>query len=1671
MNKVSDQEVLVECDQTSIVTKRSRAELIEKFDDLKTPTGDDFESLILSGFNQVDDPIAVVKNADIQEIAITSPLTVSPDGETECFRVDTDAVKISHDVVVSASDSESEVLTADAQSVSIYDKVEVLPEAEEVLRVTGSAKLTQGIKSQTADINQHLRAGALSVSKGTIKTLEAGLDDDDNPKVTAYGDVEVNADVNVAGNVQAHSISVTNDISMSGNTSTQMLSVEERTMLLGELSAQNAIFAGHVEAPMLGVGLDENSTLAKLHIGKRSSDTSDLFRVDDLNQDNTPFIINPEGKVGVGTSVPQARFHVADSVLVGQDKDHPHIALNEDGHAHFSGTVRIEQAADVAGNLNVESDAHIDGMLSIGTETPNAKVDIQAGSGDLLNIGDGNTNLVKVTNMPLAGEQSINMFAHTYIENDLTATGQVNAQTAQIADTLTAGSTELNDLTINQDAQINGQTRTRQLQVGETPSTPVQTDVGALINTTLDVKDHATFNSLHASDNIITDTQLSATEGVVKDNLTVGEQAVNSAATLTVKSTAVNEPSLLVADKEGNPLLRIDNDQAVMGSAAQDQTLTVKGNIITPELTVSDEATIHQADVSEHVVIASSALQSDWTTSAKLGVLAHNGQPQSVDISYFDGLNTTSVINATGKQIGLFQSSPQQSLHVGENALFDKDITALKGIYVANESSEFGGFSASLMHTQVGSEQKSANFDVYGNSQLFGEFSIVENEHVAVNFASSQLALTQLSETPVFKITNPAQDAEILAAAGQLAINQAIPTDGVNFAVTGLADITGQLTIKDTGTALTVDGKSKLMGHAELKNGMHVSVTNNSGDVQRAALFVAGQSQLEGELLVSDDVHLDADLIVDGNSDIKSNLQVGRSTQLGENLSVAGEHYAGGSVEIEGTEGRDALTVNNDASFRTDVNVAGNLSLAPYQATARVHICETDQQALRIDDPSGAAQLVFSHGNLGLGVERPDYILDVGEDACFRKDLSVNGRVEVDDSLHVNEYASFRSNVNIYGTSELQGETRIGLAMHASDEEASTTRRSAQLSVDQNHFEYGLAIYHKGVNPIVFKDGKVGIRNAQPEAELDILGDIKVEGDIELNGVLRGTGLLECLDGAKILGDVELRSDLTVYDDALFKDTVTIEGLTTIERKLNLLADADFAKSLHLGEELTVRGNAFFKEAVHFDKDTTVRGSLVVEGLDAANQVVFKPHVDIHSHLAVKGEANFGSDTHVKGNSFVSGSVQAAKLVTEHSLKVGESHNDSAMVAVNTSEGESALDIAVRGKSELVVDGNANVGIGCKAPEHKLDVRGDVRVSDTLTVEGDLLLESRLHLQQGAEIFGDCAVQGQIAPAQLQLPEGPHIEAISPDCELGGEMASDNVLATQAAVKAYVDEHAWRFGRGKKVVAIHNQEEFDEIFSRDCLHNMTILLFPHNGHRQVSRAYKLKNSVEVGSNLSIVGFNERETRIVKADAGCRFLIRGDRDAMVKHVEMHGFTFDGAIHEVSRELSAYEGNGGAFNLRYADQIQLNCVIENHAVSGDGGAIYGEDVTNLTANNVRNCRAGRQGGAAYGLRYAQINAENCQAERGGAVAHCDDSEVVAINNTAQLHGGGAYKCQNLICKGFWRRNTAQQGEGDHIFSVGCYHLEEQEEHHGDYLWHAVYLDRPLNHSRFFWRNDHI
>ncbi|MBE0370331.1 polymer-forming cytoskeletal protein [Pseudoalteromonas aurantia] len=1645
--------------ESSTPAPESRASLIGKFDDLQTPTGDDFESLIRSSFNQVDDPLKVTGAGDDETLEVTAPLnikrkdlapgstapsaniTITPeqlivagaDAEATMVKVTADAVSV----------GENGNFTASANTLNAYNVLEVNADTS-MVKVTGDIK-TQSLTSESAHMTT-VQADQVNTEK-LIVTTNTTL----GPNTTAE------------------------QLSVSGATTLKdSLAVTGATNLEGNLIANSAIFNQHLEAhKALGVGINKDSTKAILHINKSSSDMDALLRVDDENNDDTPFIIDSEGKVGINTSMPDSHLHVDGSFLVGVSKDSATVHLKNDGPSQFNNEVQIAQGLAVQGGVSVgtslgavaQGNAAISGKIGLGTHQPEALLDIHAAQpGSMLNMQNGDDKYIKVTSAPVTDETEITLYKPTKIAQDLYVSGRATSQTSVVEGSLTAQNTEVETLHVSDSATVSGLTQSKTLLVGEqSGTTEPERAAGALINAPLTVKHSAQFQDITAA------TTLQATDAVIRERLNVGHAQGQSNARVSINAQGADETTLLIKDDEDKALLRVKKQKVTLGSEGGSLPLCVEGSmhatgkVSAPSLDISGHVNANTSLVNEQIKVAALSYAHGFTTSAKFAVLADEMTTSGIDVSYKNGNATTSVLVNKAEYVGVHKADPQVHFHVGSESMFEGHVTLRNTLEITQSENSLPAFRASLTQTQVGSDATDAQFMVYGDTELRGAFSVFSDDGNFIRTNDSQLQLTQLGVEPVFKISDETNAQVIYAQPGKLAINQTIDMNSADFSLTGEAKITGTLAIENPELALQVKGRTdiedklQVIGETALRNGLDVSVTNNTAEAAKDALSVSGSSVLNGTLTVSEATDIADTLTVGKLAQFNDALTVTAHTQLNDTVTVEGVLVAQSNVVIKGEVGDNALTVDNKAVFRDDVSIGGDLSLTPYEASARVHICEQQAQALRIDHHNGEVGLVFSQGNLGLGLERPEYMLDVAEDSRFHKDLTVSGRVEIDDSLHVNEYASFRSNLNVYGNTELLGEARVGLAFHHQQDDSSSARLgNAQLSIEQNHFDKALAVYHQGSDPVVVKEGRLGIGTEDPRAHLDVTGNVTVTGDIELDGVLKGAGRLECLDGAKIFGDVELRSDLTVSDDVLLKDSLTVEGHAVFTRKVRVEGDSDFVKNVAVAESLTVEKRTSLKDNLHVGKHATIQGGVNIEGLEADSKVLIKPDTALMGCLQVNGPAEFNT------------TLSTRSLSAQDTLNIGDTRA-SAKLAINSEEGLAGLDIAISGDTQLHLNCEGQLGLGTAQASHKLDVNGDARISEALSVEG------RLEVGNGAQIAGDCQIQGALSAddlsiAAVNLPNSPTINMVSQDPLLGGEQTSNNTLATQSAVKAYIDEHTWQLSHGKKVIAIHDQQEFDAVFERGTLNNVTILLYPHNSHPQVTRAYKLNQAVEIGSNVSIVGFNEQETRIVKAHPGCRFILRGERDAKVKNVQMKGFTFDGTI---AGEPSRFEGSGGAFSLRYVENIQLNCVIEHHCVSHDGGAIYGDvEATEVQALNIRQCKAGRQGGAAYGLKYSTIDAQFCQAERGGAVAHCDNSEVLAKHNSASLYGGGAYKCENLMCTGHWRNNRANGGEGQHIYSAGCEHGELHEQPHQEgYLWHAVYLDHALTCAHGYWRNDHI
>ncbi|WP_440056279.1 hypothetical protein ACSLBF_19410 (plasmid) [Pseudoalteromonas sp. T1lg65] len=1653
MNTRNEQDAALSEQPTTLVEQEGREVLISKFRDLQSPTGDDFEAMIRSSFNQVDDPIAVVEHDGQSELEVSSALTLnSAQSPDEQLRLTAQQL--------SMTQGASSTLTVNKDSMTVFGGV---------LKVeNGSQKVTLAdtLHSQVVDADSAVNTAkvnteALVVNKNNKAILTAELDSDGDPLISTSGRIDIDQTLTVAGESTTNTLTVSADSSL-GRATARSITVTNGDTTTCTVDENGAIFHQHLEAESsLGVGIDAGSTRAKLHVAKRSSDTDALFRVDDYDHDSTPFFINSEGKVGAGTTDIHASFHVAGDAIFAEQTDFlANVSVSE------SMSIGSDHLPTSAGSLAV------DGKLAVGKVDATAKLDIHGAiNSSLLNVETDAMTFVTITDAVTRDEEKITLHQKTKVKEaldvdktvtaqDVTARNQLNGSSASITETLTASS-----------LKATTDTHTNKLWVGNTGAGTTEQDSakGAVINTTMTVKDSADFKDIHATENINTDKTVNA------NNVNIGGQGEPSSSKLSVKTSELNESALLIKSHQDRELMRVDSGSVQVGSEAMpvpfnvNGTVTSKDTVTAPTLSITTQANVHQAYINQQVSVATPSEQTGWLSSAKLAVLSDMNNSSGIELSHFNGQRTETVIASYGAHLGLFTdnftANPGKALHVGKSAVFrdgvdfDSAVKFASNLTAYSESGEMN-FCVSDIEVAIGQSEAPTSFKVFADTTSWGKTTVNGGLNVQVdgqsifNTTDAQVQITQLGETAALKVSEVGAEGKVThVAAGQLAINQALDANR-EFALTGKAKIAGDLLLEGEQTVLDVKGKTELYGALDVYNattiqdGLTVSVTNNSAEVEKDALYVTGCSTLNGALSV-----LHGGLTVDeGQSIFNDMVTVNAPTVINSTLTSKERFCANGGAVVAAMDEGNSLQVQGKAQFDRDVAIDGDLNFSDKPSQARVHIQEQGKQGLLIESFDGEVGLVFNDGRLGIGTARPDCALDVTQDSKFRKDVEIKGRLEVAESLHVDEYASFRSNLNVHGNSELAGEARFGLPFSTpmDDEATGLPAGFAQVAIDQNHFAKAFAVYHQGEKPFVIEDGCVGIQTDSPREALDVAGNAHVRGDIILDGKLRGSGFLECFNGATIFGDVELRSDLTVNDDVHLKDTLVVDGIATFNRHVELTKESTFQGSVRLNDELSVQKSTLLRDDLVVLKDTTLRGSLTLEGLEADSQVTVSPKSTFTNSMTVHGHASFLS------------TLETTQGIKGPSLAIaGKAEEATHVISLDSNSASAPLNISTAGSDALHINAAGDVGIGTQTPACKLDVHGNAHVRDTLVV--DKVLE----LSEGAVLRGSGAIEGHINASALQLGESQSVDTISVDIELGGESSSNTTLATQAAVKAYVDAHCWTLAENHKVLMVQNQQEFDDVMMREQLCNLTILLMPHTCHPQMSRAYKLKQPVRIGSNVSIIGFNQRETRIVKEHAGCRFLIHGQSDALIKGIEMRGFTFDGSLLNGGR----YEGNGGAFHLRCVQNAKLNCVIENHHVTGDGGAIYAEaDVCGVEALHIKNCSALCNGGGVYGVNESTLQVSHCQAEQGGGVAYCDDCQVVATDNNATLYGGGAYKCQNLMAQGYWRHNTAQGGIGRHIYSAGC-DTEHDDHTHQDFWWHALYLDGPVMCGTQPWRNDHF
>ena len=1600
-------------DFTTIIDRET---LKSKFKDNEIPTGDDFADLIDSAVNQQDDGIKVVGD----EIHISNSLV---------FKNVQDAEHDDNSPVIQAGGfnfpGKLFLGGVSDNKFTAYDILEVNPE--------------NGVKILTP-----------SDADGNFYPLHV------SGKSKLAGDVEISGAARLTS-----SLNVTGD----------------------------SIFSGK-----LSVGINGDSIDALVHVVKRSDGTTNLLRLDDQLNDHTAFVVNAEGMVGVGVLHPQNRLEVSGSVLIGDNSERvmPDNSLSVQGKIGV-GTLAPKNSLDVIGSAYIGSGSMdvlpnntlaVEGKIGVGTTNPIALLDVHSQSeNDLFKLRKDDKTFVKVTANPSETEKAINLNDDTKVGGSLTVDNKITSNEAKINGTLDAEASTFTSV------NVSGLTQTQTLLVSSSDAGLTETDktAGALINTTLTVKDSAQFTTINTSANITSAEKLTGQNGQINSRLRVGVPDNNSDATadaiLHVQGAGDDQSALLIKDNDQHDLFRAKNGKIGVGYEGGSTQLEVHGQTSADSLLISGHSKLASGRVNDSFVIASDTKPDDWMVDSKFRVCADGNTANAVNITYQNGSQEYSLIHTKADKVGICQANPQASFHVGKDSIFDANVCFKTGFQVFGygasvaDGEASSAFSVDLSGTTIGSASALASnmdfvsLNAYANTKIYGTFNVGS----VLQVADKQLLLRQQPgesgqvQKPIpFKIEQDNASLFIEADAGRLAINTPLTPDSVNLSVTGSAEITGslQITASDENLALDILGKAQITdtlsvtGKGSFDNGLDISITTNSAEEnQTPALNVSGLTKLNGELNTAGHAILNKSLTVNENGIFKDQLTVNGATSLLD------------TVHIQGNDTDAALTVEKQADFRDNILVAGNIGLSTEDTSARLHIYQVNQQqaAFKIDKPgTDVAELIFTQGKLGIGINNPENALEVKGNTKLHRDLYVSGRISIQDSLHVDEYATFHSNVNVHGTTELHGETVIGDAWHKEDKnEKHIHKPSTQLRINQNHFEQAFAVYSEKNMPVVIKDGKLGIGIDDPKADLDVLGNTHLQGLVKI-GELASPERLECYSTSVFIGDMTLHSDLTVGDDTQLNGSLDVQGQTHLHADTNITGALNVSQNLNLAGSAIVNNLVEMRDRLTVAKDTSLKSNLDVEGnswlrgnLNVTNpnsdaKVTIDPETLIRNKFAVEKNSEFMGDCQFDSTLSIGTNNKTKDALVNLRAKVDQSPL-VIDVDVDVNEGiNTDTENSTNSKRVFIVNAAGNVGIGCSQPQATLDIRGDANIETSICAAQGIIKES---LQIGTSV---------------QIGNGAEIQSVSPDIELGGINSADTVLATQAAIKAYIDKQAWGFGGGGKTYIVSCQSEFNKVFNKGVLQeNTTVLLFPavnstngsNSSQSNTHEHYKLNNEVELKSGVTIIGFNESTTIITKHKANCRFIIKDS-----ENITLSGFTFDGNNLEFS-------GSGGAFRLRNAKHCQLNCVIRNHKVEGHGGALFAEDhrgqpTSDIESNNIQSCSAGDAGGAAYGLCYSKIKATKCSANYGGAIAYCDDMQAEVTHCYAEESGGGAYCCKSLICDGMWRGNTA--AKADNIFTNDHHHDQNESNNMPDndhYYWHAIYIDNPIHNNSNFWNSKNI
>ena len=257
-----------------------------------------------------------------------------------------------------------------------------------------------------------------------------------------------------------------------------------------------------------------------------------------------------------------------------------------------------------------------------------------------------------------------------------------------------------------------------------------------------------------------------------------------------------------------------------------------------------------------------------------------------------------------------------------------------------------------------------------------------------------------------------------------------------------------------------------------------------------------------------------------------------------------------------------------------------------------------------------------------------------------------------------------------------------------------------------------------GASASIYRMTKVGVKNTNPDRDLDI------------NGTLRAVQAVNFDNSLDVDGATTLNSTLDVDGGTTLNNILDVDGATTLNSTLDVDGNTDLHANLTVDVNTLLQGTLDVTGVSNFNNttdaiSTTSGGSVTIDGGTAIARKLF-----------------VGGDTKIESNTTSSSSANGALSVTG-GVGIGEKLNVSGQTIIEDQTSSTNKDTGA-----LIVDGGVGV-------EENVNVGGNIRISknesstskDTgaLVVEqGGVGIEENLNVGQNTKLIGTLELENSI---------------------------------------------------------------------------------------------------------------------------------------------------------------------------------------------------------------------------------------------------------------------------------------------------------------------------------------